>query len=786
MNLQEAESYIQEVTKPIKGNYGNPLSAARLWETSGLDGLILEPPSHSGKTEEVAREVYHRLAARLIASQLHEPRRIALRKGISGAFACEILLLVAIPPLALIIAATFPGKAAWLTPLIFLVLFLSIPAGLLAYANGLVNSAPHQMRSASITKAKEEALGAVKRCFFRVFPDETPEDLADIWRHTWFTNEGRPLSSELVETDATSLVALEFANDWQSIASALRFAAVTCLAGPCLLPVLLVLLLRNSENYGRLRAMELDRRQAVEGSTLVAAGGVLWAKQQEQARMQQVSESIRDLTPLFELGLTTGVLAARGDGFAPSAGLPFHLSLKDLQNHLVVFGGTGAGKTSGVLRPLAHQVASTQNVGLVVMDGKAALPAELASLPGMKLIDPKTNSFSLVAGLSPSDLVDTLVDVLAGQNESEPYWTNAAAGLLRRSAVLAQRAGGSWWTLEGIGKIATSEDSLKNVMESITFEEFQSDPVLAEAFHFFAYEWKEMDKKPQSSIVSHAMNWISSITAHPDLLNWAKTGEGQDSFDLLAPLQGGRLGFLIPAHRYGRAGAVVTALLKARFYAKIRERAERQLQEFETPIVFLIDEAQEVATKDDATMLAIGRSLGLAMIAATQTIEGVEEKLGDKTASKWLAVFGNALALTGRSHRTDEFMAKRAGSVWKATVRSVPGVSVKDAIVTSLFSGSVAVTRRQTLMRPFAVPRPSPVTPFTERARHSAQGQSPINPDPRYQREVDEGLHSSVEPSPLVFSEEMSSLLAEPNLALLVAIRGRVPRRDIIRLDPKY
>ena len=52
-----------------------------------------------------------------------------------------------------------------------------------------------------------------------------------------------------------------------------------------------------------------------------------------------------------------------------------------------------------------------------------------------------------------------------------------------------------------------------------------------------------------------------------------------------------------PAHRYGRAGAVVSALLKAHIFAALKARAERSgLQSNETPVLFIMDEAQEIAT----------------------------------------------------------------------------------------------------------------------------------------------------------------------------------------------
>ncbi|MGV3616689.1 MAG: type IV secretion system DNA-binding domain-containing protein [Fimbriimonas sp.] len=796
----EANAFITGVKTPIQWREGgDPKNPARFWKDMGLDALILSTPSHLGQPQEVAREVYHRLVARFVASHVHKQQQAAIGRALAISFLGPVVLLgvTALAPSLVSLIEEGPlggllsSGIAKVLPLARILAYFGTPVILAGYASQMLAGASGRMCPADLlAQYKKDAGDAVNRCFLKGFHPDTPADLADVWRHGWLTSEGRPISSEIVETDATSLVALEVADGWISTAKAIRLMALFSLV-PCfsffLAPLLALLNLRGKMSPGRLRAMELDRRQAVEGPLLVAAGGINWAKHQETAWELQIEEALRDPTPILHLGEATGILAGRGDFYAPSAGLPFDLSLLDMQNHLLVLGGTGSGKTSGVLRPLAWQIAEKTRVGIVVMDGKAALPKELAKLPGMVLVDPAVSRFSLVAGLSPTEIVDTIADVLRPQGESDPYWADSAMGLLRRAAVIARHAGGEWWTLDGTMRIAATDEGLAAAKEAFPIERALEDPLLEEALLYFAYEWRNLDAKPKSSILSHARSWVTTITAHPDLLRWASTQEGEDSFDILTPLKGGRLGFEIPSYRYGRAGAVVTALLKARLYAALKARAEqKKLKPGETAVVFIIDEAQEVATRDDATMLSIGRSLHIAMVGATQTIEGVTDKLGEHGAAKWLAVYGNAIGLPGRSRKTDNFLAERAGSTWKARVTSAPGISVRDSITAAIFSGSVASARRQTTMREFASPAPSPIAPFLQQAQNAQANRQIASPDPRMSREGDTGIQSALQPHPLVVAEEMSTLLAEPNLALAITTRGRVPRRDVIKLTPRF
>ena len=431
--------------------------------------------------------------------------------------------------------------------------------------------------------------------------------------------------------------------------------------------VLFILLLKLIRDRRPLmnRARSSTAAEGVEGSAFVAAGGQAWGAIPERRASGRSSRPRATRAPTVDLGETTGVFAGRGDFFAPSAGLPFRLSLRDLQMHALVLGGTGSGKTSGILRPLARQLSEHEDIGLVIMDGKGALPSELADLPGMQLVDPARGGteISLVSGVEPAVIIDTVREILAPAGAGQDmFWVNSAAGALRRGAVIAQAAGGAWWSLYHSAQVVSNKQDRDQLIEAL-LPKAEDDPLLREAFTYFRFEWDTMEEKTRSNILAVIRSWISTITATPELLRWAKTPAGKDSVDIIAPLTGGRIGLLIPEYRYGVAGSVVTALIKARLYSGLKSRADRDWSgTSETPVAFIVDEAQEVATTQDAQMLPIGRSLGLAMIAATQGIEGINAKLGDATALKWLSIFGSVVALSGRSPATDELDLAARGS----------------------------------------------------------------------------------------------------------------------------
>ena len=805
MNQSMLDAITESGPKPIAPN--RQVANNWFWKFVPVDPLVFGGPNHDGSTLQTARQVYHRLLSRMVAERAHG-MQLAI---ITAAWLVTVLLGHRL---------TFRGGGAFGAVL-----------GLAAFGAFLFFVVPVLMRMAMPASAADEARAIVTRTFLRDLPPDTPADLRDELQEGWLTLDGRPLSSEISSEDGRTTEASRRTIWWILTAVAVGWAVYYMFgsssapppsqandvdpssmfgsAGPgalggslgggpfdgilgglaifswlgsfVVLAILAIKLIRDKRPL-LLRATELATAEAVEGAAFVAAGGPSWGTIPETARQRQIAVAASDPTPTFELGQTTGVFAGRGDFFGPNAGLPFRLSLRDLQMHMLVLGGTGSGKTSGILRPLARQVSAQQGIGLVVMDGKGSLPGELADLPGMTVIDPARADVSLVSGVEPAVIVDTIREVLApSSGGQDAFWVNSAAGALRRGAIIAQAAGGNWWCLAHAVQVVSNKQSRDQIIDALT-PKADSDPLLREAFYYFKNEWDTMDERTRSNILAEIRSWLSTITATPELLRWARTPAGADTVDLLAPLTGGRIGLLIPEYRYGVAGSVVTALLKARIYSALKSRAERSWEGgSETPIVFLVDEAQEVATTQDAQLLPIGRSLGLAMIAATQGVEGITAKLGEAVAAKWLSIFGTVIALGGRSPESDAFVAARAGDAWQLALTQVEGNTVRGSLRMEALSGPIAAARTQPHMA-----RATRHGGWISTPNRLASAVAAARGIPGAQIRDVAAPSMTLGPRPLVAAGEIASLAAVPDTAIALATRGRVPRRDIVRLRPEY
>ena len=741
-----------------------------LWVWSGqpIDPSILSLTGHDGSTEAIARQVYHRLAGRLAAITVYQRQW------------------------GVVFVALFLGFGGLGNPAGNMEAGARIASGGGVFALAMLGGAmliPFLMRGVC-GKGGDEARQVVERIFVRSYADATPDDLKDPWRHGWLTADGRPVAAEISEADARATPLQDRAFWWfwalATMAVGLGSWAGWGATGSMVVFGLVIAKFVFDQNPAAMREAELRLAEGVEGNAFVAAGAKPWARRIEAARERQIKHAIDDKSPLFCLGATTGVLASRGDTLAPSADLPFALSLRDLQMHLLVFGGTGSGKTTGVLKPLVYQAAGMADLGIVIMDGKGALPGELVRLgDGLKIITPGKMKISLVAGVEPGQVVDTLVEILGSQSHDR-FWTDSAAGLLRHAAILAHAVGKGEWTLMQAVELAVREGAAKKAVESLETEIGEDSGELSEAIAYLVDEFPKQDERLRTGIIAQARSWISALTSHPDILAWANTPPSKSQLDIADALKGERIGLLVPAHRYGVAGAVVSALLKARLYSKLKDRADNPqwAEQGGTPLMLVVDEAQEVATADDASMLAIGRSLGLAMIAATQTVEGVVARLDEKQAEKWLSIFGGLVALGGRSRKTDELVAQRIGSAWMLRTEQVNGTPVRDAIHANVLAGPLAASMTQPFFGAhMGLGNKSLAKSMVARAtqgvaigfKRAWNGEQPQNP-----AQVKLGV------APLLDAGEVSALLAEPDTALAVATRGRVVRRDVIVLAPAY
>lgn len=419
-------------------------------------------------------------------------------------------------------------------------------------------------------------------------------------------------------------------------------------------------------------------------------------------RVKQAEAAEADKSGFIAYGTALGVFTKYGDGYTPDKGLVVGQSPKDLMTHKHVFGKTGSGKSFNEMEQTAFGWILNDAGGSLTLDGKGPLPAEIlgryVGLPNVLLIVPGVR-LALLEGLAP-EVAATAISDLAGAGttkqeqsaENEKFFTSSAKTLLRavnlslRALVelgkMAEANGQSrewFWTLESVdilktllkdkgeaGKdeLSVAETILKSIEDNIDLlpvdlgcgDGLERLPMLRAALQYFPTKLWTMPSDTRGSVVSTLETWIDPLmTDSPELRPWACTEHGEDP---TICLRGGHVGMSLPEFQYGEAGKLCQNLIRHRVMSGIRRRQKKNWQDSDqTPVLFLVDEAQEMVGIEDRRFLAVARSHGGACVYATQNAEAYTSRMGEPAAKSFLDNFLSKAVLVS-SHGTYEMMMK--------------------------------------------------------------------------------------------------------------------------------
>ena len=199
--------------------------------------------------------------------------------------------------------------------------------------------------------------------------------------------------------------------------------------------------------------------------------------------------------PTIALGRAMGVFRARGDMEAPDKGQEVCLDGDSIRQHMLILGGTGAGKTRLVVKPLFRRILSADwgeghRIGAYVTDGKGTLWQDLQNSPAIasrtdKVVvgtGPGQVAIDPLKGMTPLEVATTLRAVggqVAGK-PSDDFWPESASLLIMHAATIAEVldldedtvADRKWsnyrpWSLLGIGSLATSKKAVTGAIARV-------------------------------------------------------------------------------------------------------------------------------------------------------------------------------------------------------------------------------------------------------------------------------------------------------------------------------
>jgi hypothetical protein len=538
--------------------------------------------------------------------------------------------------------------------------------------------------------------------------------------------------------------------------------------------------------YARRVANDRAHKLAVRGSQVLQAETGLLARTHIGPRRLQLENALRDNSPFICLGTASGTFHHFMDGYAPDPGLPFGLTCEDLSTHFVVFGKTGTGKTSGILRPISRAFLDSGFGGALILDGKGQLASEFVEYESYLLVEPGRCDLALLEGLEPEEVVQTIaaINQKAGDGEGT-FFVNSGRQLLLYAAVVLREMSkcdsqAFPWSFGSLVLMLDRMTTLENSKQYTSFlaARTQGNDLLKDAIRYFEVKMPQMDERTRSNVVSTCEAWLAPVMSHPKVRPWANLTTG---VDVTVCLRGGLIGINAPAAEYGDAGRVITALVKARVFASVRRRmADWKQNGVDKPILMLVDEAQAVIGRSEQEIFPVARSLGLMGVYATQSVDEFYDCFGEPGT---LALLNNfrSFAVFDSSENTFEWASRHLGTSEVRTPK-FKGMMADPCLAATLAAGSPIFDPAhpdRRYMRALARDDVGGLWSVVKKAvalfRGGAEG---INLD--YETEYS----ASVER--LLTAERADAFLATPKVAIIQVQRAGVRRRDVVRLNPIF
>jgi len=430
----------------------------------------------------------------------------------------------------------------------------------------------------------------------------------------------------------------------------------------------------------------------------------------------------------FLLGKASGIFRTRGDLAAPPEGQEVRMDEDALFQHMLIFGGTGEGKTTGIMKPLMRQIMSSKNVGMYICDAKGVLwrDAQDIALKQNRADDvlvigtgPEQYGVDPLENLTPTQVTTVLRSIMhqMGATENDSFWPDMAATVLRHILTVAESyaktdAGKKeieesgihpyslWWAYQA----TLNEDTLLQAIDHITkfgdlleqkfiqaqtpeerqrFKEMSFDLNSVESnasVHYLGSTWKNLARETKTSIIANITQILDGFSGSPALRERFACGRTENSIHMRAALEGKIVLNALSSIEDGLPARLVSILLKTALYreARIREARFKAMSPpknpADFPCVIMIDEVQEIATADptsglsDATFWNVARSTGLAGIFATQTLAALKQSLGEQAADNFMQQARSKIFLRSEDQDTIEYALWCAGKAERGRV----------------------------------------------------------------------------------------------------------------------
>ncbi|MER3447403.1 MAG: hypothetical protein C4294_18525 [Nitrospiraceae bacterium] len=403
----------------------------------------------------------------------------------------------------------------------------------------------------------------------------------------------------------------------------------------------------------------------------------------------QINKALKDRTAFIQLGTATGTFQKNGDMNAPEPGTEFGLTIDDLSRGALILGKSGTGKSFTLRHILKGVVDGFQvqgkKIGMFITCGKGELAHEVAPFLDV-IINPETvKNLNIIENLSPENYTKIIADEngankVTGDNKifvdsafEGTYYGSVVHELLKdiRDQIPGYKYNLTYRRLVSrkcfeLGNIDSNGNLVSHpLIDALkAHPEFGTNIQINDAIDFITSNQNETVQKMLQGINKQMDSWISGIFQSKGLRAWADC-ETSD-FDLNQVAYGLKVGVALSPEQYGKAGTIITQLLKAKMrnvFAK-RSYSWREDDPKATSIINMSDEVQDLINDTDLDNILKDRSRGVINIFATQGLTNLDERLGSpERTNKLLLGMSTIGSFMTDDKRTTDFLQHLAGHV---------------------------------------------------------------------------------------------------------------------------
>jgi hypothetical protein len=374
-----------------------------------------------------------------------------------------------------------------------------------------------------------------------------------------------------------------------------------------------------------------------------------------------------------------------------------HLTLRDLMEHVIIFGSTGSGKSSTVGYYLARNILSKPcpqsglKTGMIVFQYKDDTEQwlrwadQFGRLDDVIIID--EDSEDVINILEPywdkdaNSAVDTLMvlsrlSLRGSSGDEKPYWQIMNRMRLHRLVLLAQLSGEQF----DVTTLARIHDSAPQTADQLHDQAFLdrsycwqmlaraqqrvgSDNTLFQLCEdYFVRKMPNMGEETSGSILSMTSGVLEPFQSSP-MLNRLFCGETRLSIDEL--LSGKIVLLNLPIQKLEYSGRIAQMLFKHILQKRIEAR---DLTTSPHPVILHIDEFQHLIAPGDALFLSTARSSRAGCLMMTQNTSGLYAHVGGSSqiaqhnVTSLLALANHKFFLAQNDAATNEFASKMIGN----------------------------------------------------------------------------------------------------------------------------